>query len=235
MNCFLKRLAPKATSQTFKVTHLHSRETRCFLLAFVAVVGLSMLEWSFHICICMCLLFLFLPNASFCILFVYLVCLYLSAFNKDSLLLKIPRWPWWHFTTWRRDKERLYNHPKPLDPISFSLSNELNSKLCQAKAAKTKFQKVGMRFLQLESKCQAHPSSASRPPWSPLLEGDHSLWFQSIVQLGVLMHCIVSNFRNWGIEELVNACPQLAMIIDLTHTDRFSCFSLSDWTTLLIR
>ena len=166
-------------------------------------------------------------------MFVYLVCLYLSAFNKDSLLLKIPRWRWWHFTTWRRDKERLYNHPKPLDPISFSLSNELNSKLCQAKAAKTKFQKVGMRFLQLESKCQAHPSSASRPPWSPLLEGDHSLWFQSIVQLGALMHCIVSNFRNWGIEELVNACPQLAMIIDLTHTDRSSYFSL--WMNNLIQ
>ena len=31
-------------------------------------------------------------------------------------------------------------------------------------------------------------------------------------------------FRNWGIEDLVNACPELAMIIDLTHTDRCLLF-----------
>jgi len=27
--------------------------------------------------------------------------------------------------------------------------------------------------------------------------------------------------RSWGIEDLLGACPQLAMIIDLTHTDRY--------------
>ena len=51
------------------------------------------------------------------------------------------------------------------------------------------------------------------------------------------MHCTASKtrlstkvayFRSWGIEDLVNACPQLAMIIDLTHTDRYALV----WPTL---
>ena len=126
-----------------------------------------------------------------------------------------------------------------IQPVS--VSNELRdqaiqSKLCQA----TKFQKVGTRFLQLESKTPLKPSFG-RWPFSMIPLN------RRVVSFDALTHCIVQKtrlsmkeayFRSWGIEDLVNACPQLAMIIDLTHTDRccldsstlyMKIYSLTTW------